>query len=309
MRYEKQPKTFAEQADRLLARGLHANRDQLIRRLQVTSYYRLTGYLHPFRVTGTDYYQPGTSLEQVWNICIFDQRLRTLVLDAIEAIEVHVRTQLAYHFAHTYDPFAYTDDRCFPNLMPDQFTYWQRKLEEQTDRSLKSREEFVTHFFEKYGDEHRRLPIWALVELMDFGATLTFFRGINDDLKKRIAAEIGQPDRVVMSWLLALNTVRNRCAHHLRLYNWELGTPVLVPQRNKFPQWHDPRLPNKRIGIILTICRVWLSHLSPTEHWSARIRALFAEFPDQPTAAMGFDGGFCHPLWNQSEPRNGSRQP
>lgn len=301
MRYDKEPKTFAEQADLLLSRGLIADRDQLLRRLKVTSYFRLTGYLHPFREPDADHYRVGTSLDDVWRICVFDQRLRTLVLDAIEAIEVHVRTQLAYHFSHEYGAFAYTDDRHFPNLRSDQFILWQRKLDDQVERSLKSREEFVAHFFAKYGDEHRRLPVWALVELMDFGAALTFFRGVNDDIKKRIAADVRQPDRVVMSWLLALNTVRNRCAHHLRLYNWELGTPVLIPQPGKFPAWHAPRLPNNRIGVILTICRVWLDCIAPGNAWSARVRTLFGEFPGQPVEPMGFGRDWSqHPLWRDA---------
>ncbi len=300
MRYDKEPKSFDEQADLLLARGLVADRTLLVRRLRATSYFRLSGYLHPFREIGSDRYRPGTTLEGVWKICVFDQRLRTLLLDAIEAIEVHVRTQLAYHFSHRHGAFAYTDDHCFPNLRPDQFILWQRKLDDQVERSLKSREEFVAHFFAKYGDEHRRLPVWALVELMDFGATLTFFRGVNDDIKKQVAAEIGQPDRVAMSWLLALNTVRNRCAHHLRLYNWELGTPVLIPQPGKFPEWHTPRLPNNRMAVILTLCRVWMNHLSPNNGWSQRVRALFAEFPEQPLAPMGFAVGWKdQPLWKE----------
>lgn len=302
MRYDKAPKTFDEQADLLLSRGLVADRDQLIRRLTVTSYFRLTGYLHPFREPGSDRYRSGTSFDDVWKICVFDQRLRTLVLDAIEAIEVHVRTQIAYHFAHEYGAFAYTEDRCFPNLRPDQFILWQRKLDDQVERSLKSREEFVAHFFAKYGDEHRRLPIWALVELMDFGATLTFIRGVNDGIKKRIAAEVGQPDRVMMSWLLALNTVRNRCAHHLRLYNWELGTPVLIPQASKFPAWHSPRLPNNRAGVVLTVCRAWLNRISPANSWSQRVRALFAEFPNHPIAPMGLAPNWQQqPLWRDAE--------
>lgn len=298
MRYNKPPTTFEEQADRLLKRGLIADRQQLIQRLHTISYFRLAGYLHAFRVVGSDCYQPGTTLDKVWRIRDFDQRLRTQLLDAIEAIEVHVRTQLAYHFAHDHGAFAYTDARHFPNLAPDQFTLWQRKLDDQVQRSQRSREEFVAHFFQKYGDEHTRLPVWALVELMDFGATLTFFRGVKDDIKKRIAAEVGQPDRVVMSWLLALNTVRNRCAHHLRLYNWELGTPVLIPQERKFPVWHAPRLPNDRIGIILTLCRYWLAQIATDNPWSRRMTDLFDEFPDQPLLPMGLGPDWRrHPLW------------
>jgi abortive infection bacteriophage resistance protein len=298
MRYDKPAKTFDEQADLLIGRGLIAERDQLVRRLRATSYFRLTGYLYPFRAPGGDRYQEGTTLEMVWRLYTFDQRLRTILLDAIEAIEVYVRTQLAYHFAHNHGPFAYTDPRHFPNLDREAFTTWQRKLDDQVQRSQRSREEFVVHFFDKYGNEHSRLPIWMLVELMDFGATLTFFRGIGDDIKKRLASEVGQPDRVVQSWMLALNTIRNRCAHHARLWNWELGTPILIPQERKFPDWHAPRLPNNRIGVILTVCRYWLNQISPTNGWSRRVFELFDEFPGQPLSLMGLPSAWrSHPLW------------
>ena len=300
MKYSKPAKTFEEQADLLLERGLIADRDQLIRRLRVTSYFRLTTYLYRFRVAGSEKYHPGTTLERVWKLYNFDQRLRTLLLDAIEAIEVHTRTQLAYHFAHDCGAFAYKDPRHFPNLNSDRFSEWQWKLDEQVRRSRKSREEFVTHFFAKYGDQHTDLPIWMLVELMDFGSTLTFFRAVKDDIKKRIAAEIGQPDVVGMSWLLALNTIRNRCAHHSRLWDWELGTPVHLPQQRKFPAWHAPALPSNRVGIILTICHHWLRSVSPSNasEWTTRLRGLFDEYPDQPVLPMGLVAGWKeHPLW------------
>ena len=298
VRYEKPAQTFEQQADLLLSRGLVASRDELVRRLKVTSYFRLIGYLRPFRLVGAEEFEPGTTLEKVWQLYAFDQRLRTLLLDAIEGIEVYVRTQLAYHFAHDFGIFAYNDQRHFPNLDRPGFTAWQRKLDDQMQRSQRSREECVVHFFNKYGDEHTRLPIWVMIELMDFGATLTFFRGVNDDIKKRIAKEVGQPDRVIMSWLLALNTVRNRCAHHSRLWNWDMGTPVQIPQERKFPEWHAPRLPNNRVGIILCICRYWLNQISPANRWSERVRGLFTEYPHLPLHLMGLVEDWQeHLLW------------
>ena len=73
MRYSKPAKTFEEQADLFLERGLVADRDQLIRRLRVTSYFRLTTYLYRFRVAGSEKYQPGTTLERVWKLYNFEQ--------------------------------------------------------------------------------------------------------------------------------------------------------------------------------------------------------------------------------------------
>ncbi len=300
MKYEKLGRTFEEQADLLLSRGLEASKADLVTRLKATNYFRLTTYLYPFRRSDSDQFEAGTTLEKVWQRYRFDQRLRTLVLDAIEGIEVYVRTQLAYYFALDSGAFAYTDQKHFPNLPRERFLEWQRKLDDQTQRSLASREDFVVHFFDKYGDEHTRLPIWVMIELMDFGSTLTFFRGVSDNIKKRIANEIGVPDRVLWSWLLALNTVRNRCAHHSRLWDWELGTPVLLPQERKFPDWHAAKLPNNRTGIILTICKFWTEQIAPSNRWPQRVRDLLAEFPELPIAPMGLpDEWLNHPLWRE----------
>ncbi len=298
MKYTKPALSFEAQADLLLSRGLEADRKQLIRRLKATSYFRLSGYLYAFRQKDSEQLAAGTSLDRIWQLYSFDQRLRTLLLDAIEAIEVHVRTQLAYHFAHDSGMFAYNEPKHLPNLDRATFTLWQTKLDSQVQRSLKSKEEFVVHFFEKYGDEHTRLPIWTLVELIDFGSTLTFFRGVNDDIKKRIAAEIKMPDVVVQSWLLTLNTVRNRCAHHSRLWNWDLGNATLLPKERKYPDWHRPRLSNHRVGIVLTLCRHWLNQISPSNSWTARLFDLFDEFPRQSMDPIGLPIDWReHPLW------------
>lgn len=298
MKYTKQALSFEEQADLLLSRGLEAERGDLIKRLKATSYFRLSGYFYPFREEGGENYRPGTSLEQVWSLCAFDQRLRTLLLDAVEAIEVFTRTQLAYHFAHDFGPFAYNQPGNLPNLKPDQFLTWQRKLDDQVQRSLRSHEEFVVHFFRRYGDEHTRLPIWVLVELMDFGSTLTFNRGINDTIKKRIAEVLGLPDVVVSSWLLTLNTIRNRCAHHSRLWNWTLGNPVLLPRARKYPEWHSPTLPNQHVGIVIILCRYLLNRISPSNPWTNRVNRLFTEYPNLSLSEIGLPNNWQdHPLW------------
>ena len=49
MNYTKAALSFAEQADLLIGRGLAAERAQLISTLERVSYYRLSGYWHPFR--------------------------------------------------------------------------------------------------------------------------------------------------------------------------------------------------------------------------------------------------------------------
>ena len=147
MKYLKQALTFEIQADQLIARGLNADRIELIQRLRAVSYYRLAGYLHPYRLKEneelSDRFAEGATLAEVWRRYCFDRRLRGLVMDAIERIEVSVRTQLVYHFTYTFGPFGYWDQSNLPKLKVAEYLEWRKSLCEET---LRTKEPFKKHF-------------------------------------------------------------------------------------------------------------------------------------------------------------------
>ncbi|MDQ8198188.1 Abi family protein [Pelagicoccus enzymogenes] len=296
MKYEKSALTFEEQADKLLARGLEAEKAELVARLQAVSYYRLSGYLYPFRKSNSERFKAGTHLYQVWERYCFDRRLRVLLLDAIERIEVSIRTKLVYHFTHAHGPFGYLHDANLPKLKIGAYLEWRLALQEETSRS---KEAFKTHFFKKYGEEHKSLPLWMLAELMSMGSTLTLLKGISPDLKRKVASEYGYPDELILSWLLSLNAARNLCAHHARLWNRVMGYPPKLPSPNKYPSWHSsPKPPNDRIGLIILICRSLLTQISPTSRWKERVESLFEEYPNIPICHMGLTPNWNeHPVW------------
>lgn len=292
MEYTKPPLTFEEQSRKLISRGLIADKDELIQRLKCVNYYRLSAYLYPYRKPD-DTYKDNTSLQIVWRHYTFDRQLRVLVMDAVERVEVAMRTQLVYHFAHRHGAFGYTDSRNLPNLDDNRFTQWIKDLDEE---SMRSRETFIDHFNNKYGDFHDRLPIWMIAEIMSFGKMLTMFNGVDNGLKRIIAREYGIEDRLLQSWLGALNVVRNICAHHGRLWNRVLGYKPLIPRKQKYPEWHLPvEVENKRIFAILTILRYLLRYVAPTSQWSSRLHQLFKEYPEVSIKYMGFPDG-----WEQS---------
>lgn len=299
MEFDKPALRFEEQADRLLERGLIADRDTLIQRLKATNYFRLSAYAWPFLEGGC--YREGTTLDQVWRLYTFDHRLRTLFIDAIESIEVQVRTQLGYHFAHRHGGFAYMDETLFPNFEEAEkdFKHWKGKIRHIINRSLdpKGSETFAVNFFRDHGDQHDLLPMWMLIELMDFGAILSFYRGVSIDIRKEVAASIGQPEELLLSWLTGLNVIRNRCAHHARLWNWH-STGVKRPNKRKFPEWRDAELKPDQTGFMLTICRYWLNCIAPNNNWTERTFELFDTYPEVPIQKMGLPKDWRrHPLW------------
>jgi abortive infection bacteriophage resistance protein len=303
MKYAKPPLTLDQQADQLLRRGMVGDRDLIVSRLQAVSYFRLSGYWYPFRLADPadpshreDRFRDGTTFEEVWNRYAFDRRLRLLVMDAIERIEVAVRSQLAYYHAHRHGAFAYaTEPRSLPSLQSAERR--KRFLEELDRQHDQSKETFVEHFRIKYGDQHDCLPVWMACEVMTFGGMLTFHRGCHPDIRREISKPFGVHDTVFDSWLLSLNTVRNICAHHGRLWNRELGTKPKIPAKD--PSWKTPvTVGNDRVFCVLTLCKWSLDRIAPQSRWANRLRGLLEEFPAIPIVSMGFPTNWerC-PIW------------
>ncbi len=295
MLYSKVPFTLEEQADQLLQRGLSADRALLIDRLSVVNYYRISGYLFPFR-NEDDTFQTGTSLDCVWRRYTFDRHLRLLTMDAIERVEVSVRTAMAYEHAHACGPFGYTVPANLPNLSRDEFG---RFLSGIIGESNRSKETFIKHFNEKYGDQHGWPPIWMASELMTMGTTLNFYRGVDASIQQKVAQRYNQHDTVLRSWLRSLHAMRNGCAHHARLWNRVLGVPPKIPHIKKNPDWHTPiAIDSSRVFAILTVLRYLLAIIAPQSCWPQRLKNLLDSYPDIPLQDMGFPPSWeeC-PLW------------
>lgn len=163
MLYTKTYKTVEEQADLLIRRGLVCNRDTLIERLNWINYYRLSGYLFPFRKPDSDDFVEGTNLDQVWERYCFDRKFRLLMLDGIARIEVGLKTAIVLVFAREYGPFGYKVRENLPNISYEEFLNLQKSMLMEMERS---KAPYVVAFKTKYGDSEENLPLWMAIELI-----------------------------------------------------------------------------------------------------------------------------------------------
>jgi abortive infection bacteriophage resistance protein len=119
--------TYIQQMDLLEQRGMMLDDANLAEfYLKHLSYYRLSNYWIPFEVDRqTRQFKPGTRFEDVIRLYMFDRQLRLLILEAVERIEVSVRSQWAYHLGNKHGPHAHLDESLFDQK------YWgsnKRKL-------------------------------------------------------------------------------------------------------------------------------------------------------------------------------------
>jgi hypothetical protein len=105
---------------------------------------------------------------------VFDRHLRLTVMDAIERVEVALRTGLVTELVMRHGPFAHTSAANFPAAKPGRHSRFLQELREEAERS---RERVVQHFKASY-DEFPDLPLWTAVETMTFGSMLTFVQDV-----------------------------------------------------------------------------------------------------------------------------------
>ncbi len=295
MKFTKPATTFRQQLKILSDRGLTIeNPDRAEHYLSHLNYYRLGAYWLPFEADHeTHQFRPDASFDQVLNLYIFDRELRLLVMDAIERIEVSVRTRWAYHLAHTHGPHAYLD----PALFKDARKYTQG-LDALRNEIERSHEVFVKHYQNKYSDPELP-PIWAIVEVLSLGQLSRWYSNLKHRPdRKAIAGCYGLDEKVLRSLLHHIAVIRNYCAHHARLWNRTLPFPLRLPTNP--PGLADSINPDqpRRIYNTLTLLAALMDKANPEHHWKTRLSTLLETHQPIDTTAMGFPHDWkARPIW------------
>lgn len=283
-------RSFDEQLDILEKRGLIVtDRKAALVYLERLGYYRLSGYWYPFRQYNPsayikeDLFVTGTTFEQVVKLYIFDKKLRLIVLDAIEQIEMAIRVDIAYCLGEI-GALSYLEKSSFHggfskkiidkgmNIGKTGHQVWLNKFNSSVKRNSKS--DFVKH----YNDEYKgKLPIWVAIELWDFGMMSTLYSGMKIVNKDAIAKKYKVKDGQIFSqWLRSLNHIRNISAHHSRLWNANI-----VDRSNLIEFQEGVSLNNSKPFFYFCIIKQMLDVICPNSLWGQRLKALYAEFPIQ----------------------------
>lgn len=295
--YTKPAITFTEQVDLLRARGMVVD-DQTEAEfyLRHLNYYRLGAYWLPFEEDHDSHlFKPGTHFKQVLNLYIFDRELRLLVLDALERLEVSVRTQWAYELGHRHGAHAHLE----PAIAYRQ-DRWLTNLEALEKEVRRSDEVFIRHFTATYSEALP--PVWAVCEVMSLGLLSRWYANIKPmSTRTAIASVYGLDQRVLESWLHHLTLVRNACAHHSRLWNREFAVAPMLPQRPSGLAAQFQAGSRKPYNSLLILLHC-MDCIAPHHHWRRRLIGLIDQHAI-PVAAMGFPADWkSKALWKEVNP-------
>jgi len=293
MLFSKPPKTFDEQVALLIDRGMEINDlDRAKRYLSHLNYYRLAAYWLPFEQDHpTHIFKQGTQFNTVLEHYIFDRELRLLVMDAIERVEVSLRTRWAYYLSHTYGSHAHLD--CAIHKQGR----WSHHDNVETLKEVvrRSSEVFIRHF-DEYDEELP--PLWAVCEIMTLGQLSKWYSNLKHGRDRNAIARVYGLDEVnLVSFLHHLSLVRNYCAHHSRLWNREFTFAWKRPRKKPADLHVNFHTDGKRLYNTLVMLAYLMDKINP-HSWKHRLGLLFTKHPEVSERPMGFpDDWRDRPIW------------
>jgi len=297
--FTKPSRTILQQIADLQVKGMMVGDHQLAEHwLQHVSYYRLSIYWLPFELpkgTPGPRFHAGTQFETAASLYEFDRRLRLLIMDAIERIEVALRGSWAYELAHSGGPHAYLDASIYSDR-----TYFHQNFAKLARDVGDSKETFIRHYRDIY-DTPVMPPVWMVAEIMSLGQLSRWFSLIKKpSLRNAISKPFGLHESVLVPFVKHLATVRNTRAHHGRLWNRKFLLQFKIPTQpidlaQSLDSNHSSPGPlyNSLVMMIFLMRAV-----NPGSSWSGRLKTLLASHPTGDLKSMGFPSNWqSRPLW------------
>lgn len=299
--------------DRWEQRGLLLrDRERAARYLRHIGYYRLSAYVRSFEDSERDRLRADASFDDVLALYIFDRKLRLVILDALERVEVSVRTAVSDRMSLLDGPHWYQNPAHFSR--PHVQRYLLQEVDRMVENQLGRRAEQATghdsfvsaleHYVTRYG-KPARPPSWVVFEELSFGTLRAVYGALSDTINQaHIAASLGLQSPVLTSWLLTYQRVRNISAHHGRLWNRGLGVYPAIPKSRTIRWLHDRDLfvrdawRRQRLFPVVVSLQTILYTIAPGSTWGLRLNDPFLDHPDVPLAGMGIPREwFDDPFW------------
>lgn len=299
------------------------------RKLAQLGYYRLSGYWYPAKAFALDaqgrqllcpisqkplrqdWFQPGTSFNDAVALYQFDKRLRLLMLDAIERLEVSLRTVIAHEVGY-HSPMAYTEQRFIQpkhaqsfqakGRLRNKWAEWSSRQQELLSRS--SEDSIAWH-----RQSGKPIPFWVAVEAWDFGTLSKYFEMLKGGHQNRVLRRFGLSDaKSFARWLQEINLLRNRCAHHTRVWNQVSANALpALPHEAYFQRLGLDQSALARIYGIISIMWFLLQRVAPNSSWICDVADLIDSKPALPgcmfsSLGLPSETGFPRRLFGLSEP-------
>ena len=261
------------------------------------SYFRLKGYWWDMQTDRIKHiYAPNSYFEDVIARYNFDRQLRLILFDAIEFIEIALRTKLIYHLSQAYGGLWYLDD----SIVMDK-TKHQDCLANLWTEFARNGESFAKDFRTRHPNDNP--DAWLMFEVVTFGTLSKIYNNLKHQLPQKsiIANEFGlNSTNDLSSWLAAISYLRNVIAHHSQVFGRHILKRLVLPRspRNQWLQFDVTPVQEKKPFVVVSTMVYLCNAINPNNEIKNKLLVLFNSNPNIPIYKMGFFNNWQNePLW------------
>jgi abortive infection bacteriophage resistance protein len=212
----------------------------------------------------------------------FDRELRACILEAVERLEIAVRSILCNFLSLRHSPHWYLDSSLFKPGRKFGLGQMLSKIEGEVERS--GRKQFIKAYYDAYDDPYLP-PSWAMSECVTLGMWSRTYKILRDPAdKKAISAKFGVAQvEVFESWLHTITVLRNMAAHHDRFLGRRLD---VAPTSHKVRNitFSD----NKSVYAALTVAHALLASIGFSAVFRQRLEEIAAKYGMGLMQELGF---------------------
>lgn len=194
-----------------------------------------------------DKYISGATFDEVSKLYLFDKEVKQTLFNAILDAEHHLKSIFTYHFgeAHQHETYSYLDVRSYNHEQSLSVAYIISKL----DKIIKTNKHYANNSINYYYNTYHDVPIWVLVDYLDFGGLYTLIKCVPTSIQNEIARDLTQfiksnnpdfntqfPPANMLSLIKNIHEVRNLCAHNKRLiyFNCRSDSMYYAPLHDQY---------------------------------------------------------------------------
>lgn len=301
------PRSIDEHIKHLQRKGMtFTDIDAAIDVFSRVSYSRLKYYWRDLIYDDTEEDFPkGTSFQTIIDRYTFDHKFRVILFDAIETIEVALRTKIINHMSKAAgNGLWYLDSSLFED--ENRHRDFVLDLKHEFARSTEP-------FAKQYVSEHINWDsksmsgdnpdAWLIIEVATFGTLSKMYKNLKSQLPQRsaIANDFGlYSAKDFSNWIEVISLMRNIVAHHSRLWNRSLGKKI-SDSKGKHNVWLSDGLSElqKKRPYAVACAIAYLCKAVNSQHkFTYSIRHLCSEYPNIQLWKYGFPERWeTEPLW------------
>ena len=312
--YPYQALKLHEQIELLVQKGLLISDPAAVKYwLSHNSYLRFKHYSLEFKdyKNNNGNYIPETTFEKVRDLYFFDRKLRVSVFEALDNIEISIKTHISNIMSGTYGPHWYLDPQHFISSNEKYKLTKKRKHKYKYSGGF-NHEKFIlklrrglNHCFEPFFKHYKKNyepiypPSWIAMEVLTFGTVSLMFENLIPSAeKKQICEAFDLPKKVLISWLHCFTSIRNRCAHHNKLVYTRFNfAPLMVKSpRREFLAANN--VDHTSLYAILSCIQYMLNICNNDSPFKYDLLRLFQKFPEISFNRLGFTSNWkAEKIW------------